>query len=570
MVKKGLIFILLVLFVSAVGACHNQNSKFLTVDVFSSTANYQGIQGGWFGEVVKEKFNMQLNIISPNVAGGGNLLYETRSSAGNLGDIIMIGSENGQLQETVEAGLLLDMSPYVELMPHLMTYQSAIAKLQSLIDEPNAIYAIPSNVSSLSPTDPSEGLEPVFGPYMRWDLYQELGYPSIGTLEDLLPLLASMQALYPETDSGQPTYAFSLFKDWDSNMMMMAKQPACLYGYDEIGFLLSKADGTDDASIIDDDSPYVRSLRFFYEANQMGLVDPESTTQNWDSVWAKYVSGQILFSPWPWLGQSAFNTLDHLNDGEGFMMVPIDDMTIFSYGANPSGGSYMVAIGSGAEDPERLVRFIDWLYSPEGIMMSTDSYGSTSGPEGLTWMMSDGKPVLTQFGIDAMLEGGTDMPEEWGGGSWSQGISQLNFVSVISKDINPETQFAYDYRYWDSYLLYSSTTVQEDWQTHMNSLTTFDYLVENNQVIVAPGTQYIAPAEPAVVSSIRDKCKIIIVDYSWQMVFAEDEATFDALLLEMQNKVINLGYNTVLAYDQEIANNINQARDEVRTLNQGN
>jgi multiple sugar transport system substrate-binding protein/putative aldouronate transport system substrate-binding protein len=37
--------------------------EFITVDVFSSQANYQGIQSGWFGEIVKEKFNMELNII---------------------------------------------------------------------------------------------------------------------------------------------------------------------------------------------------------------------------------------------------------------------------------------------------------------------------------------------------------------------------------------------------------------------------------------------------------------------------------------------------------------------------
>ena len=32
--------------------------EFITVDVFDGQANYQGIHGGWFGEIVKEKFNM--------------------------------------------------------------------------------------------------------------------------------------------------------------------------------------------------------------------------------------------------------------------------------------------------------------------------------------------------------------------------------------------------------------------------------------------------------------------------------------------------------------------------------
>jgi len=96
-------------------SCRPEYDEFLTIDVFSSTANYQGIQGGWFGKVVKDKFNMELNIIAPNVAGGGDMLYETRSSAGNLGDIVMIGAENGQLADAVAAGLLIDLTKYMLL-----------------------------------------------------------------------------------------------------------------------------------------------------------------------------------------------------------------------------------------------------------------------------------------------------------------------------------------------------------------------------------------------------------------------------------------------------------------------
>ena len=73
-----------------------ENSKyeeFLTVDVFDSQANYQGIQSGWFAKIVKDKFNMELNIIAPNVAGGGDTLFQTRSAAGNLGDLIFTSAD---------------------------------------------------------------------------------------------------------------------------------------------------------------------------------------------------------------------------------------------------------------------------------------------------------------------------------------------------------------------------------------------------------------------------------------------------------------------------------------------
>lgn len=86
----------------------------IQIDVFDTQANYQGVQSGWFGKIVKDKFNMRLNIIAPNVAGGGDNLFNTRSAAGNLGDIIMTGSENGRLLNTAKAGLLLDLTDKIK------------------------------------------------------------------------------------------------------------------------------------------------------------------------------------------------------------------------------------------------------------------------------------------------------------------------------------------------------------------------------------------------------------------------------------------------------------------------
>ena len=534
--------------------------EFITVDVFCSQANYQGIQSGWFGQVVKDKFNMELNIIAPNVAGGGDTLFQTRSAAGNLGDIVMIGAENGRLADTVLAGLLMDLTPYMDKAPNIARYDGAVTMLQNLIDDHDGIYAIPSSVSSYPATEPSESTEPTFGPYVRWDYYTEIGSPSMSTLEDLLPVLKQMQEAHPESDSGQPTYAFSLFKDWDGNMMMFGKQPACFYGYDELGFVFATGDGSDFQDITQSDSAYVRDLKLYFDANQMGLVDPESTTQNWDTVWNKYTDGAVLFSPWPWLGQAAYNTTDNLKAGKGFMMAPIDDMKIFSYGATPTGSKYVVGVGSQAQDPDRMVAFLDWLYSPEGIMMSTSQTGSTCGPEGLTWEMVDGAPSLTDFGVSAMLGDGADMPAQWGGGTWADGVSQLNFTTVLPKDINPDNGFAYDFKLWDSYLLLTATPVHESWQAETGYLSTFELLRDKDMLVVGPGTDYIAPAEPAEISTLRSQCKSIIIENSWKMVFAKDEDEFYELLKDMQDTIAELGYQDVLDYDMNIAKEQEAAR----------
>ena len=532
----------------------------ITIDVYNGLANYMGMQEGWFAKIVGDKFNMELNIIAPNVAGNGDTLYQTRTAAGDLGDLIIV--DNGQqYNELVEAGLLTDASEYYETMENVQRFDAAV---QNLNKDADGLYGFPTSVSTLKATDPSEGLDPTFGAYVRWDLYGEQGYPEIGTLEDLLPVIQKMQEDNPTTDSGKKVYGFSLFSDWDGNMMNAGKQLVTYYGYDESGFVLAKADGSDYQSILDSDSEYIRALKFYFQANQMGLVDPESTTQNYDTLFAKFQEGQVLFSWWPWLGQAAFNTTTNLNEGKGFMLAPIQDQKIFSYGAEVYGGKQFIGIGSNAEDPERIAAFIDWLYSSEGVLANSSQTSGSSGPEGLTWEMKDGEPVLTEFGKQALLDGDGDVPEEYGGGSYKDGVSALNVNTVLPIDINPDTGFPYAYTMWESYQNETTDPVKEDWSKNMGGAeSTIGYLEENDQLLVAPGASYVAPEDSSEISTLRNQAKATIIEYSWRMVFAKDEAEFDQLLKEMQETADGLGYQTVLEFDMNNAKDQNEKRVEV-------
>ena len=532
----------------------------ITIDVYNGLANYMGMQEGWFAKIVRDKFNMELNIIAPNVAGNGDTLYQTRTAAGDLGDLIIV--DNGQqYNELVEAGLLTDASEYYETMENVQRFDAAV---QNLNKDADGLYGFPTSVSTLKATDPSEGLDPTFGAYVRWDLYGEQGYPEIGTLEDLLPVIQKMQEDNPTTDSGKKVYGFSLFSDWDGNMMNAGKQLVTYYGYDESGFVLAKADGSDYQSILDSDSEYIRALKFYFQANQMGLVDPESTTQNYDTLFAKFQEGQVLFSWWPWLGQAAFNTTTNLTEGKGVMLAPIQDQKIFSYGAEVYGGKQFIGIGSNAEDPERIAAFIDWLYSSEGVLANSSQTSGSSGPEGLTWEMKDGEPVLTEFGKQALLDGDGDVPEEYGGGSYKDGVSALNVNTVLPIDINPDTGFPYAYTMWESYQNETTDPVKEDWSKNMGGAeSTIGYLEENDQLLVAPGASYVAPEDSSEISTLRNQAKATIIEYSWRMVFAKDEAEFDQLLKEMQETADGLGYQTVLEFDMNNAKDQNEKRIEV-------
>lgn len=537
-------------------------SETITVDVYDDLANYMGIQEGWFAKQVKDKFNIELNIIAPNVAGNGDALYQTRTAAGDLGDIIITNSGQ-RYQELVEAGLLYDASELYKNMNNVQQYDVAVDHL----NEDGVIYGFPTEVSNLKPSEPSESLDLTFGSYMRWDLYGKVNYPEIKTLEDLLPVLKAMQEVNPTTDSGKKVYGFSLFADWDGNMMNAGKQLAALYGYDEIGFVLSKADGSDDQSILDSDSQYIRALKFYFEANQMGLVDPESTTQNWDTLYSKFQDGQVLFSWWPWLGKSAYNTTENLAAGKGFMEVPIADQKVFSYGSNVYGGTNFIGIGSNAEDPERIAEFIDWLYSPEGIRSNSSSTQGSAGIKGLTWDLNDNNlPELTDFGKQVFLSSeGAEVPTEYGEGQYIDGISTLNLNTVSPINIDPETGSPYYFNLWETFRAENEVNpVTSDWKAHMDDAeSTIDYLEKNNQILVAAGSGYTAPKDDSEIDTLRNQIKSTIKEYSWKMVFAKDESEFNSLLKEMQDTANGLGYEKVLAVDLQNAKDQTAAREAV-------
>lgn len=526
-----------------------------TWDVFDSYGNYQGIQAGWYAKIVKDKFNVTLNIISPNVAGGGNSLYTTRSAAGNLGDLIMIGTDH--LSDTIKAGLLYDMAPLLkDHGSYVSKYTTAITNVQTAFKTGAAVYAIPASVTTQSAMTPSEGQDLTYGPYLRWDYYQGIGSPKMSTLDDLLPVLKSMQAKYPTTADGKKTYAFSLFKDWDGNMMCTAKQFACMYGYDENGFMLLSPDGTKEQSIIDPSSLYVKTLQLYFNANQEGLVDPDSATQNYSTLYTKFQDGQILFSWWPWLGASAFNTVDNKAAGKGYELVPIADEKIVSTGCNPYGSTYTTAIGKNAADPSRIMDFINWMYSPEGL---EDEY---AGPEGLTWDMENGKPTETSYGLTALPSNKVAVAAAWGGGTFQGGMDPFNnMYYVIGSDTNPVTGDKYDPTQWATTIANSITPLDKSWQAAENATSAKDYLIKNKQIEVTPGNSYVAPTPSSTILTERNQCNAIIKQYSWEMVFAKNQAAFNTLLTQMTTQVNGLGYADCYKVDQANASLAKAARD---------
>ncbi|AFK86284.1 MULTISPECIES: extracellular solute-binding protein [Thermoanaerobacterium] len=525
----------------------------ITLTVYSQLANFQGEQTGWFAKVLLDKFNVKLNIVKD-----GDGVFATRLESGNLGDIVVFGNDSTDYQTAVKAGALLDWNkdnllddygPYIKA--HM---QMALEKNKSISG--GHIYGFGHDVGSSA----TEHSAPFYGPFIRWDLYKQLGYPKINTLEDFIPLLEKMQQLAPTSDTGKKTYGVSLFKDWDGNMVMFVKATAALYGWDEFGFGLYNVNTGEYQDALKPGGEYLRMLKFYNTLYQKGLLDPNSMTQTFDDVTQTYKTGGAFFNIFDFMSSAIYNTPDHLKAGKAMMPLVASDQKNVAYGLNMYGGNRVWTIGAKTQYPELCMAIINWLSTPEGVM--TNNYG----PKGVTWDYDkEGRPILTQLGEKAMSDGNTELPAPYSG-KFSDGVDEINNTTWAIDSKNPDAKNGdtYNYKFWETRQSLPVSSIEQDWRDKMGVPNLDQYLVKNNQLAISLGTTYSATPMSNELTTTWNQVKQIIVNGSWKAIYAKSDAEFDSIVKDMTNQAYAHGYEDCIKYQQHEAQIRKSLDDKVR------
>ena len=80
-----------------------KKKEIITLDVFCEFGNFHGVQEGWMADILKEKFNVKLNI-TPFFSDE----YEKRLKEKDLGDILLFQESSTIYSEILKKGLLYD------------------------------------------------------------------------------------------------------------------------------------------------------------------------------------------------------------------------------------------------------------------------------------------------------------------------------------------------------------------------------------------------------------------------------------------------------------------------------
>ncbi len=543
---------------SALTGCGSKKNEVIKLNVYSQLANFSGKQIGWSADILKKKFNVELNIIPE-----GDGVFETRMTSGNLGDIVVWGADNDKYPLAVKNNLLFgweddnvldEYGPYIKKnMPDALKKNKELTKTITN-GASDKLYGFGANVALNS-----KDHESFFYTWdTRWDLYKKLGYPKVKNLQDYHKMLKNMQKLCPSDDSGNKVYAVSLWPDWDDAMVMYVKAMAtAYYGYDELALGLYDPTNGKYHDALEEKGPYLEMLKWFNDLYQDGLIDPDSMTQTYDEMIAKVQNGGTLFSIFNYSGSLGYNTKEHTSAGKLMYCMKPEDASPIVYGMNTQGGDRIWSIGAKTEYPEKCMEIINYLSTPEGRM--TMEYG----PKGYTWDYDDQKHAyLTDVGFKCQNDKNTTMGGGYKG-SYHDGELQINNITWSIDASNPDSDGeTYNKESWASYNATPSSDIEKDWRDKTGCTTINEYM-EKGKYTVAPGTSFSKETQDTTLKTTWNQVTTEIKNSSWKAIYAKSDKQFDSIVAGMKKSAKKYGYDKCVEWSRNQASRRKALEDAI-------
>ncbi|MDR1704692.1 MAG: hypothetical protein LBS19_08410 [Clostridiales bacterium] len=505
----------------------------------------------WFTTWLEE--NMGIKLQFTDAAGvAPSQIIQTMLASRDLPDMIQFGGQEGHgfASTAADVGLLLNLDEYKEYLPNIYGnpyYEQALAySRDNLSGGKEGVYVIPLLIGKWNPS----GNE---NTHLRWDIYKEIGMPEMPTLESMLDVLEQMIAVYPETEEGLSTFGFTGTQEFDGiNGNFFVQHYSILLGRRIIpGFIeVDTSGGVDVAkpiSAFDDNAQMIRILRWMNDAQKRGLLDPDAATQTFDEMSAKTTDGRAMLTHWAW-DATGYNTPERTNADPpmGYAAVWTDDMQPPVRSDAWTGALETMGISADSDNIEEALKLLDFIYSFDGYDFMVN------GPQGELWDLDeDGKRIRTEKGWDAFLLNRTETFMD-GGGLVGDAMGIFGYGPVANYTVNPKYDQTINSAYWEQVLMYNPTNLIVDWREyHDGAADIYRWAVPQGRVNpTTPAFDMMAALPDDMTIKVNDIANMLNAN-SWRMIFAADDAEFNAIWEETKTNAEAIG----LAEVQEFAQN---------------
>jgi putative aldouronate transport system substrate-binding protein len=309
-------------------------------------------------------------------------------AGGDYPDIVRLDALN--LQKYIEAGAVIPLEELIEEHgPHIK--EKFGDRFDMLKHEDGHIYSLYSvNLTEEAPAD-------TVAPYVvQLGVLEEAGYPEINTLDELHALIADYEKKHPKID-GQDTIGFAAGMESFMINITFNNPTISADGLPDHGNFYLDGDQVKWNPVSDRSKKY---LQFLHGLIQDDLFDIEAFSMDLNMMKAKMAQGRVLSAYAPkWIVRDVNSALQaEGKEDQMYAHLPllfdanVEDRSVSITPANP--GTHEWAISTNAKHPERIIQFIDYLFSDEGQILTN------WGIEGVHYEVVDGKRQV----LDAWTE----------------------------------------------------------------------------------------------------------------------------------------------------------------------
>ena len=397
------------------------------------------------GKIITEKTGVKLNFEFP--VGDWNEKLALIIAGDDYPDLIV--NKDAAITRLVESGALVGLKDKImNDAPNIVAhFGDKINRLTYSLEDPE-FYGF-GDAGLFNDPKPDEYWGVAF--WLQNDVVTKAGYPQVKTLQEFETLIADYKAANPEIN-GQPSIGISLIAADGWRWKISVTNPAFLVnGKPDDGEWFVDPE-TYQAQFHYKDPGEKEYFRWLNHMNDIGLLDPESYTQSYDTYQAKVAGGRVIGlidALWEF-DIARLEARENIGPERDYMPygVLMDPETMIwsadrSTG-NVSGGGYMVT--KACKNVDKIVNFFDYMATEEAQILKK------WGIEGVHYDIIDGqrvtKPEIKAIKMDpnGKLEfrKTTGIGRYEGGGFYTPGFGFRTSNGQLLDDYDDQEK-------WDSY-----------------------------------------------------------------------------------------------------------------------
>jgi putative aldouronate transport system substrate-binding protein len=209
------------------------------------------------------------------------------------------------------------------------------------------------------------------------------------------------------------------------------------------------------------------------------------------------------------------------------------------------GRDWHFAINKNTKRLDEVLALLNWMYDTD-----VQAY-LMNGPEGLIWEVNSARePLINETPERKVIyekNSEPHMPASLGGGAFRDGVFAFNTLG-LQASVPMSNGYTLGYRYWPSYLNRNRTQLDLEKIARLGAWKTEEYVAPRGQK--ADSTQAVSMITPVSgdLEMIVVQIGEVVKKYSWQMVYASNQAQFNSLWNQMKADANSLGLAQVNQY----------------------